>query len=231
MTGPRIGSLCSGYGGLDMGVQSVLGGIVAWHVEYDRDPSRILAHHWPDVPNFGDLKAMDWEDERVMAAPRADALAQLMYDRYCQGLSLADVGEEFGRTRQTVHKMFDRRGWSMRPVRGPGRHSTEFMGLRYTLGDMGYMRCTTGDRHYLHRRMWEVINDKHIPDGYDVHHIYHNKLNNVGDNLALLTKAEHTRLHQEEVVPIDSPVIDVLTAGYPLSVPAIQPRRQAKGRR
>lgn len=56
----RIGSLCSGYGGLDMGVQSVLGGSVAWHVEYDRDPSRILAHHWPDVPNHGDVKHTDW---------------------------------------------------------------------------------------------------------------------------------------------------------------------------
>lgn len=41
MTGPRIGSLCSGYGGLDMGVQAVYGGSVAWHVEYDRDPSKI----------------------------------------------------------------------------------------------------------------------------------------------------------------------------------------------
>ena len=56
----RIGSLCSGYGGLDMGVQAVLGGTVAWHVEYDRDPSRILAHHWPDVPNHGDVKHADW---------------------------------------------------------------------------------------------------------------------------------------------------------------------------
>lgn len=43
-----------------MGVQSVLGGSVAWHVEYDRDPSRILAHHWPDVPNHGDVKHTDW---------------------------------------------------------------------------------------------------------------------------------------------------------------------------
>lgn len=60
MSGPRIGSLCSGYGGLDMGVQSVLGGTVAWHVEYDRDPSKILAHHWPDVPNHGDVKLTDW---------------------------------------------------------------------------------------------------------------------------------------------------------------------------
>lgn len=56
----RIGSLFSGYGGLDMGVQSVLGGTVAWHVEFAEAPSKILAHHWPDVPNYGDISAVDW---------------------------------------------------------------------------------------------------------------------------------------------------------------------------
>ena len=58
----RIGSLCSGYGGLDMGVQAVLGGTVAWHVEFDKDPSAILAHHWPEIPNHGDVKTTDWHD-------------------------------------------------------------------------------------------------------------------------------------------------------------------------
>lgn len=57
----RIGSLCSGYGGLEMGVQAVLGGTVAWHVEYDKDASKILRHHWPDVPNHGDLTTVTWD--------------------------------------------------------------------------------------------------------------------------------------------------------------------------
>ena len=63
--GPRIGSLCSGYGGLDMAVCDVLGASVAWHCQYDPDDrhqyaARILAHHWPDVPNHGDITAVDW---------------------------------------------------------------------------------------------------------------------------------------------------------------------------
>ncbi|GAU66682.1 putative methyltransferase [Streptomyces sp. NBRC 110611] len=62
MTGPRIGSLCSGYGGLDMGIIAVLGGTVAWHCEMDLNASKILAHHWPDVPNLGDLTAVDFRD-------------------------------------------------------------------------------------------------------------------------------------------------------------------------
>ena len=43
-----------------MGVMAAIGGSVAWHVEFDKAPSKILAHHWPDVPNYGDVTAVDW---------------------------------------------------------------------------------------------------------------------------------------------------------------------------
>lgn len=56
----KIGSLFSGYGGLDLGVLAVLGGSLAWHAEIDPDASRVLAEHWPDVPNLGDITAVDW---------------------------------------------------------------------------------------------------------------------------------------------------------------------------
>ncbi|MFF2657256.1 hypothetical protein ACFVUH_07805 [Kitasatospora sp. NPDC058032] len=36
MSGPVIGSLCTGYGGLDMAVQAVLGGELAWVADPDR---------------------------------------------------------------------------------------------------------------------------------------------------------------------------------------------------
>src|SRR5690606_16539486 len=56
----RVGSLFSGYGGLDMAVCKVFGAEVVWHCEIDEAASRILAHHWPDVPNLGDITAVDW---------------------------------------------------------------------------------------------------------------------------------------------------------------------------
>jgi DNA (cytosine-5)-methyltransferase 1 len=56
----RIGSLFSGTGGLDQGVQAVLGGTVAWHSEIDPGACKILAHRYPDVPNHGDITAVDW---------------------------------------------------------------------------------------------------------------------------------------------------------------------------
>jgi DNA (cytosine-5)-methyltransferase 1 len=60
MSDLKIGSLFSGVGGLDLGVQSVLGGRVAWHVEIEKAPSKVLAHHWPNTPNYGDITSVNW---------------------------------------------------------------------------------------------------------------------------------------------------------------------------
>jgi DNA (cytosine-5)-methyltransferase 1 len=43
-----------------MGVQAALGGDVVWNVEYDVAPSKILEHHWPGVPNYGDVTTVNW---------------------------------------------------------------------------------------------------------------------------------------------------------------------------
>ncbi|WP_018352005.1 DNA cytosine methyltransferase [Longispora albida] len=58
--GPRIGSVCSGYGGLDIAVEVVLGGQLAWYAETDPAASRVMAHHWPSIPNLGDITEVDW---------------------------------------------------------------------------------------------------------------------------------------------------------------------------
>lgn len=58
----RLGELCAGYGGLGMAVEEVFGATTAWFSEFDAAPSKILAHHWPDVPNYGDMTKIDWAD-------------------------------------------------------------------------------------------------------------------------------------------------------------------------
>ena len=55
-----IGSLCTGYGGLDMAVQTVLGGRIAWCADNDRHASTILRRRFPRIPNLGDISALDW---------------------------------------------------------------------------------------------------------------------------------------------------------------------------
>jgi DNA (cytosine-5)-methyltransferase 1 len=57
-----IGSLCTGYGGLDMAVQEVLGGDLAWVADNDPDAAKVLAHHHPGVLNLGDITAVGWAD-------------------------------------------------------------------------------------------------------------------------------------------------------------------------
>ena len=57
----RLGSLCTGYGGLDMAVEAHYGADLAWYSEIDKDCSQLLAHHWPTQPNLGDLTTIGWD--------------------------------------------------------------------------------------------------------------------------------------------------------------------------
>lgn len=58
MNGPRIGSLFSGTGALDMAARDVLGGgEVVWHCDIKPAAVALLAHRYPGVPNLGDLLA------------------------------------------------------------------------------------------------------------------------------------------------------------------------------
>lgn len=55
----RAGSLCSGYGGLELGAALALGPIEhVWHGEYDAAPAAVLAARWPGVRNLGDIAAV-----------------------------------------------------------------------------------------------------------------------------------------------------------------------------
>jgi site-specific DNA-cytosine methylase len=54
-----VGSLFSGIGGLDLGLERA-GMTVRWQSEIDPYCCRVLAKHWPDVPNLGDVTTVDW---------------------------------------------------------------------------------------------------------------------------------------------------------------------------
>lgn len=73
---PRIGSLFTGTGGLDMATRAVLGGEVVWHSEIDPAACDLLAYHYPSVPNIGNITAIDW-DAMKRAGKRGDAKGKL----------------------------------------------------------------------------------------------------------------------------------------------------------
>ncbi len=59
-TRPLLGSFCTGYGGLDLAAEEVLGARLAWYAENDPAASRVLAARFPGVANLGDIRAVDW---------------------------------------------------------------------------------------------------------------------------------------------------------------------------
>jgi DNA (cytosine-5)-methyltransferase 1 len=56
-----VGSMFSGIGGLDLGLERA-GMSVVWQAEVDPYCSRVLAKHWPHVPNLGDVTQVDWSE-------------------------------------------------------------------------------------------------------------------------------------------------------------------------
>lgn len=78
---PRIGSMFSGAGGLDLAVQHVFDGEVLWHAETEPAACKVLEARWPGVPNLGDVTEVDWSE-----VPPVDILVGGFP---CQDLSMA----------------------------------------------------------------------------------------------------------------------------------------------
>lgn len=57
----KIGSLCSGYGGLDMAVEAFYNAETVWMSDIDKASSLVIDKRW-GLPNLGDLKTVDWEN-------------------------------------------------------------------------------------------------------------------------------------------------------------------------
>ena len=56
----RIGSLCTGYGGLDLATESVMDAETVWYAEFDKHVAKIMEQHRPELNNLWDLTKVDW---------------------------------------------------------------------------------------------------------------------------------------------------------------------------
>jgi DNA (cytosine-5)-methyltransferase 1 len=64
-----VGSLFSGIGGIDLGLERA-GHRVLWQSEIDNYACRVLKKHWPEIPNLGDVKKINWSE-----VPNVDIIA------------------------------------------------------------------------------------------------------------------------------------------------------------
>ena len=77
-----IGSLFTGCGGLDMGVEAALGEArKAWVCDVESGPRKLLAFRSPTLPNLGDVAKVDWG--------QVEPVDVLVGGSPCQDLSLA----------------------------------------------------------------------------------------------------------------------------------------------
>lgn len=57
----RVGSLFSGIGGLELGLELTGGFRTIWNSEIEPYCCEVLEKHWQGVPNLGDITTIDWK--------------------------------------------------------------------------------------------------------------------------------------------------------------------------
>lgn len=77
----KYGCLLSGVGCSSLAF-SPLGWDCAFHAELEPFASAVLKHHWPEVPNLGDVTSVDWAHWR-------GKVDLLMGGSPCQAFSIA----------------------------------------------------------------------------------------------------------------------------------------------
>ncbi len=120
---------------------------------------------------------------------RQDEKYAQMYDEYQKGFSLQQVGHMFNISRQAVFTGFKRRKYELRKKQYLPYQF--FDGEKFTLGNHGYYRRTTGDRELMHRVVWMHHNGE-IPESVCVHHLDRDRANNKIENLELIGRDEHS---------------------------------------
>ena len=113
-----VGSLFSGIGGLELGLEQAGLGPVLWQCEIDPFCREVLAKHWPDAERFDDItlmvESMAGKLKKLTTEQAAEAVAL-----YEAGQSLGQIAPQFGVSRQSMHDLLKRRT-TMRPQKRYG---------------------------------------------------------------------------------------------------------------
>lgn len=156
----KLGELFAGYGGLGLAIEEAFGAELAWYAEFDKAPSKIMAQHWPDLTNYGDVTAVDWAN-----VPHVDIIGG---GSPCQDLSLAGArkGMSDG-TRSNLWESMREAIATIKPTYVAWENVRGALSAKATsVSDMGQREGFLGERGGHLRALGRVLGD--LADlGYD----------------------------------------------------------------
>lgn len=212
----KVLGLFSGIGGFELGLQRA-GFEIAAMCEIDPFCRRVLAKHWPEVPIYEDVRALDHEGLmagklKKLTPTQADEAVQ-MYDG---GQSLQMVAERFGVTRQAMHDLLKRRT-QMRPQLRYGEDNHFFRGGP-TASDPAHNQVEKAVlRGELIPQPCEACGaDYAFRDGRRGVQAHHEDYSKPLEVRWLCQKCHHEE-HRRKGVPQEAKQIDMICAGFPRS--------------
>lgn len=121
----KVLDLFSGIGGFSLGLQRTSGFETVAFCEIDKDCQKVLEKNFPNIENGENVEEIHYIAGKLkkLKLEQVDEAIKL----YQSGLSLADVGDYFGVSRQAMHDLLKRR-IELRPQKRTGKDNHFYRG-------------------------------------------------------------------------------------------------------
>ena len=226
-------SLCSGIGGIDLAAEWA-GFTTVAQCEIDEYASKVLAKNFKGVPNLHDIRTVTRVtlfEEVYMAQHRKD------YDHavemYNMGMSIENIAEYYGVSRQSMWKCLQRRGVKFRDNKRYGAENHFYRGTKANEMAHDVVERALGKGILVRPTTCEICGKSGMfSDGRSMIQAHHTDYNKPLDVMWICQKCHHEwhKNHKaKEVVPngsmgtavdgnsseTDGSTVTVLSAGFP----------------
>lgn len=215
-------SLFSGIGGLDLAAEWA-GFKTVGQCEWADYPSKVLEKHWPDVPRWRDIRELNLQtftEGVYMAAHRKDYDSAV--DMYNMGMSVQQIADYYGVTRQSMYKCLERRNIQFRDNKRYGTENHFYRGTKANDHAQNILEKAIEKGIVKRKTKCDLCGCEQVfrdgRSGIQAHHCDYNKPLEV---MWLCQKCHH-EWHKnnkaKEVVPYEAMPrtnVDVLSGGFP----------------